>query len=58
MARIEELSANCEYVIYTDDSASKGRLEGGATAVITIGSAEQPQVITKLLERGRSLTCS
>ena len=58
MARIEELSANCEYVIYTDGSASKGRLEGGAAAVITIGSAEQPQVVSKLLERGRSLTCS
>ena len=58
MSRIEELSTNCEYVIYTDGSASKGRLEGGAAAVITIGSAEHPQVISKLMERGRTLTCS
>ena len=58
MTRSDELAVNCEYVIYTDGSASEGRLEGGAAAVITIGSAEQPQVISKLMERGRSLTCS
>ena len=56
--RIDQLAADCDYVIYTDGSASQGRLNGGAAAVITIGTAESPHVITKLMERGRALTCS
>ena len=56
--RINELAADCNYVIYTDGSASQGRLDGGAAAVITIGSAYDPRVIRTLHKRGGSLTCS
>ena len=56
--RIHELAADCNYIIYTDGSASEGRLNGGAAAVVTIGTADAPIVITTLLERGGSLTCS
>ena len=56
--RINELAADCNYVIYTDGSASQGRLDGGAAAVVTIGSAYDPRVIKTLQKRGDSLTCS
>ena len=56
ISRIRKLS--CDYAIYTDGSASKGRLSGGAAAVITIGDAEQPIVVDTLIERGRAFTCS
>ena len=54
--RIRDLTS--DYTIYTDGSASKGRLDGGAAAVITIGDAEAPVVVDTLRERGRALTCS
>ena len=53
--RIRELSG--DYIIYTDGSASKGRLDGGAAAVVTIGDAEEPITVDTLTERGRALTC-
>ena len=54
--RIRELAG--DYNIYTDGSASRGRLEGGAAAVITIGDAEDPQIVDRIMQRGRRLTCS
>ena len=56
--RIDQLAADWDSVIYTDGSASQGRLNEGAAAVITIRTAESSHVITKLMERGRALTCS
>ena len=56
ISRIRDLTS--DYTIYTDGSASKGRLDGGAAAVITIGDAKEPIVVDTLRERGRALTCS
>ena len=56
ISRIRDLAS--DYTIYTDGSASKGRLDGGAAVVITIGDAEAPIVVDTLRERGRALTCS
>ena len=56
ISRIRDLAG--DYAIYTDGSASKGRLSGGAAAVITIGDAEEPIVVDTLIERGRAFTCS
>ena len=49
---------NSDYIIYTDGSASKGRLDGGAVAVITKGDAEEPIIVDTIMEKGRPFTCS
>ena len=58
-ATIERInSLTGDYNIYTDGSAKSGRLEGGAAAVVTIGDAEDPIVVSRIMQRGRRLTCS
>ena len=43
---------------YTDGSCTAGMEDGGAAAVITRGTARNPQVIKTIKKRGRKYTCS
>ena len=43
---------------YTDGSCTAGMEDGGAAAVITRGSARNPQVIKTIKKRGKKYTCS
>ena len=54
--RIREVDA--PVVIYTDGSAHRGTIRGGAAAVITTGDPESMEVITTLEARGADFTCS
>ena len=37
-----------DFVIYTDGSASEGRMKGGAAAVVTKGTFEEPEVVERI----------
>ena len=56
LIQINEFSV--KYTIYTDGSASEGRREGGAAAVVTTGDPANPSVMDTIKARGRALTCS
>ena len=53
---IEDL--NSPVVIYTDGSCTDGTTDGGAAAVVTVGSAEEPECVKVCQAKGNQNTCS
>ena len=47
-----------DLIIYTDGSATGGTTKGGSAAVVTRGDLEQPQVYSRILDRGSPYTSS
>ena len=47
-----------DVIIYTDGSCTGGTRNGGASAVITVGPADDPQCLETLTRRGSVITCS
>ena len=56
ISRLNELGG--DWIIYTDGSADAGITKGGSAAVVTRGSAEDPEVVKSILRKGADLTCS
>ena len=50
--------ADADLVLYTDGSADAGVKNGGGAMIATGGDPEAPEVITTLMEKGCSVTCS
>jgi len=51
-------SINADIIVYTDGSASGGLTKGGAAAVVTAGSTEDPITIDTLKKKGAPATSS
>ena len=47
-----------DVIIYTDGSCTGGTRNGGASAIVTVGPADNPQRIETLTQRGSTITCS
>ena len=56
LRRIREVDA--PVVIYTDGSAHRGTIRGGAAAIVTKGDPEHPEELHSMLMRGADFTCS
>ena len=56
IARLD--SFNADFTVYTDGSASAGCAKGGAAAVVTRGTAENPVVLKELKTKGAAFTSS
>ena len=52
------MSYQVDYTIYTDGSASAGTRNGGATAIVSMGSPTQPTVVNTIKIKGRAFTSS
>ena len=50
------ISYQADYVVYTVGSASGGTRNGGAAAVVTRGSPDQPEVVAIIKAKGRTFT--